>query len=262
MKSILVPTDFSDHAWSAVNYAAALAKNLKLEMHLVHAIHIPAADANSPIVLYEVLMDNAKSFADQKLANIAEKIHRNFGINVLTRSDFGMAADYIITESETLQVDMIVMGTSGASGFIDSLLGSVTSAVIKRGKKPVLAIPVEAGFEKVSVIALANDYKESMTFEMSFIYELAKQYNARLDIISVEPEGTTYSQEVILNEEKIRQVSIWSPSIYEGILAYLEREGVNLLVLKHHDRNFFQDLVHKSTTKEILRKSSIPLLIF
>ncbi len=262
MKSILVPIDFSENAMSAVNYAGALAKHLQLDLHLVHAIHNPVADINSSIILLEILMDNAKIIANQKLAATAETLKEQFGITPKIHMDFGLAADYIIKESENLDVDLIVMGTSGASGFVDSLFGSVTSSVIKRGKKPVMAIPDEAKYEKVKVITMANDHQESMAFEMSFIHNLAQKMESRLDIIFIKSENTTYQQEMILNDAKLRQVSIWAPSVYEGITTYLEREGVDLLVLKHHDRNFFEDLIHKSTTKEILRKSSIPLLIF
>ena len=262
MKSILVPIDFSENAMSAVNYAGALAKHLQLDLHLLHAIHNPVPDINSSVILMEVLMDNAKSFANQKLDATSESLQEEFGITPQIHMDFGLAADYIIQESESLDVDLIVMGTSGASGFIDSLLGSVTSSVIKRGKKPVMAIPDEAKYEKLKVIAMANDHQESMAFEMSFIHEFAQKMESRLDIIFIKSENTKYYQEMILNDIKLRQVSIWAPSIYEGITTYLERESADLLVLKQHDRNFFEDLIHKSTTKEILRKSSIPLLIF
>jgi nucleotide-binding universal stress UspA family protein len=262
MKSILVPTDFSPHSLSAVNYAAELAKATKLDIHLVHAIHVPIVDVNSPITLTEVLMDNARAMASKKLAQLAEELTEKFEVKVTTTSDFGLAADYIASIAAEQKIDLIVMGTSGASGFVDSILGSVTSAVIKHGTTPVMAIPALASYKEIKTTVLANDYKESIAQELAFVYKLVKKFGSRLDIISVEPSKQSYSQEIVVNEANIREIAIWDTSVYNGITTYLEQESADLLVLKHHERTFFQDLMHKSTTKEILRKSTIPLLIF
>ncbi|MBT8327272.1 MAG: universal stress protein, partial [Bacteroidia bacterium] len=71
-----------------------------------------------------------------------------------------------------------------------------------------------------------------------------------------------YEEEIICNEGGVRQVCVWSDQIQNGIEQFTERNNIELLAIKRHHRTFFEELFHKSTTKEVLNKTKIPVLIF
>lgn len=262
MKSILVPTDFSDAAANAVRYAAALCKDYDLELNLLHVMHVPAVDAHAPITLADTMMDTKRKTTADKLQKIATQLAEQYSIVVHTSADFGLGSDVIIAKSEELAVDTVVMGTSGESGFIRSLLGSVTEAVVGWSKIPVLAVPKEASYAGFKVAVLGNDHKEDVAEEMKNTYQLVEKYGARLDVVSVEPGREHYIQEIICEEGGIREVSVWAKTVEAGLQTYMDKEKASLLVLKHHSRNFIQELFQKSTTKELLKESTIPLYIY
>ncbi len=262
MKSILVPTDFSDTASNAVRYAAAFCKDYDLELNLLHVMHVPAVDANAPITLAETMMDNERKSTTEKLQKIAAQLVEQYGVAVNLHADFGLGSEVIIEKSEDLGVDIIVMGTSGESGFIRSLLGSVTESVVGWSKIPVFAVPKESSYTGFSVAVFGNDYKEDVSKEMKNTYEMVKKYGARLDVVSVEPGREHYIQEIICEEGGIREVSVWAKTVQAGLQTYMDKEKASLLVLKHHSRNFIQELFQTSTTKELLKECTIPLYIY
>ena len=262
MKSILIPTDFSDTATNAVFYGAELAHKFGLELVLMHCMHVPVTDVNGSISLLEILMQNEKEASDIKLNKLAQEIKEKFDVHIVILSEFGLAADMIISECETREIDLVVMGTSGASGFLSGLLGSVSSSVARNSEVPVLTVPLLAKFDGLRIMAFAEDHKESSRNELVFIYDFIKKLGSKLDKISVEPESDEYNTEIIFDEGGIREVSVWAETVEEGISTYITNENIDLLVLKHHKRNLFQDLFQKSTTKELLNKNTIPLLIF
>jgi nucleotide-binding universal stress UspA family protein len=123
-------------------------------------------------------------------------------------------------------------------------------------------VPKEASYAGFKVAVFGNDYKEDVSKEMKNTYTLVSKYNARLDVVSVEPGRENYTQEVICEEGGIREVSVWAETVAEGLQTYMNNEKASLLVLKHHSRNFIQELFQKSTTKELLKESTIPLYIY
>jgi nucleotide-binding universal stress UspA family protein len=154
------------------------------------------------------------------------------------------------------------MGTSGESGLLASLLGSVTAAVAKRSENPVIAVPKNASYVSFTNVVFGNDYKEPIAKELAVIHEFFNGSKTKLHIVSVQGGKDEYVQEVICDEGGVREVAVWSTNATEGLQQYLEKENADILAIKHHSRGFIEELFHKSTTKELLKDCSIPLFIF
>ena len=139
-KSILVPTDLSDGAEEALDYALELAAKVGATVHLLNVIGIPALGvpelgvALTSSVIDSMIRDNQvalEKLADRKRgpAVIGE---------VLLRT--GDARDMICQAAKELHADMIVMGTHGRRGISRALLGSVTESVVRQSPCPVLTV--------------------------------------------------------------------------------------------------------------------------
>jgi nucleotide-binding universal stress UspA family protein len=136
---ILVTHDFSERSESAVKTAGAWAGALGAEITLVHvvepvvfpefyAINLPTDDTASGL----------RERAAESLQRTAEELLS--GLPVRTKVLVGRAADCIVEEAETSEVDLVVMGTRGLSGLEQLVLGSVAEAVLRRCPVPLLTV--------------------------------------------------------------------------------------------------------------------------
>ncbi|MBQ4820947.1 universal stress protein [Aquimarina sp. MMG016] len=157
MKRILVPTDFSINAYNALYYATRLFKNEPCKFYILNTF-----DAETHILTSRI--DNHKDSSEyqKSLDNCKEKLTEVMHSIVRDTEDFDHSFETISSSKELLEslketiknkdINIIVMGTKGATGAKGFFIGSNTANVIQKIKKcPVLAVPdgfdVENSFE-------------------------------------------------------------------------------------------------------------------
>ena len=141
-KTILVPTDLSEGAEQALDYACELAMTLGATIHLVNVIGIPALGvpelglAMTSTVIDQIMIDNQTAL--EKLA-ASKRCSAQIGQVMLKTGD---AKDVINQTAKELGADLIVMSTHGRRGITRALLGSVTETVVRTAPCPVLTVRV------------------------------------------------------------------------------------------------------------------------
>lgn len=139
-KNILVPTDLSEGAEEALDYACELAAQFGATIHLLNVISIPALGvpelgvAMASSVIDSLIEDNKRALdalAQRKCAKAT------MGQQFLRTGD---ARDVILNTAKELGVDLIIMGTHGRRGVARALLGSVTETVVRSAPCPVLTV--------------------------------------------------------------------------------------------------------------------------
>jgi nucleotide-binding universal stress UspA family protein len=137
---ILVPTDLSDGAEEALDYACELANVLGATIHLLNVISIPALGVPElGIVMTGTLIDDLAKDNQAALDALAEKkrVKAKIGQHVLRTGD---ARELIVQTAKELGADLIVMSTHGRRGVSRALLGSVTESVVRMAPCPVLTV--------------------------------------------------------------------------------------------------------------------------
>ena len=162
MKTILFPTDFSDTAKNAFDYAIRIAEAIEGELLLLHTYRVPL-DYHIPSNLLESMAEDEHKTVSKILDALIEnyyKAHPEARTKVVMTplAIQGFTAEVIVKAAETHQADMIVMGTNGASGLEKIFLGSMTATVIEQTKCPVLAVPQKASFEGFKQLIYASDF--------------------------------------------------------------------------------------------------------
>ena len=139
-RTIVVATDFSEHADHALDYAVELATRLGASLHLIHSIHIPAMGVHEIGIAYNAMAIESMTRAAE--AQLDARIARYHGrIEIETaRCEVGDARDVIDRAAEQLGADLIVIGTHGRRGLKRMLLGSVAEAVVRTAPCPVLTV--------------------------------------------------------------------------------------------------------------------------
>lgn len=139
-KNILVPTDLSEAAEAALDYACELAAKLDATVHLVNVIGIPALGIPElGVALTATMIDNIVAENQQALDELAARKRGAARIGqVLLRT--GDARDVIHQTAREVGADLIVMGTHGRRGVTRALLGSVAESVVRTAGCPVLTV--------------------------------------------------------------------------------------------------------------------------
>ncbi len=137
-KHILVPTDFSEYADYALDYAIELAKTLQAHLTVLYVLHLSslALGEASPAVLDETLKA-MEANAQKRTQRAFDRVQEAglVGESVIIE---GTPFQTIIETAESRDVDMIVMGTHGRTGLTHALMGSVAEKVVRMAPCPVL----------------------------------------------------------------------------------------------------------------------------
>ncbi len=135
---ILVPVDFSDCSLEALEYAALLAQRSDAALSLLHVLE-PVSYGLDFTLSLESKRDEIRARVTQRLAGFVEALA---GAKIVADSHVrgGLPADSILDSARTLPADVIVMGTHGRRGLSHMLSGSVTEAVLRQSRCPVLTV--------------------------------------------------------------------------------------------------------------------------
>ncbi|HEY5949099.1 MAG TPA: universal stress protein [Kofleriaceae bacterium] len=139
-KHILVPTDLSEGAEEALDYACELARQFGATVHLIHVIGIPTLGVPElGVALTSTVIDSMVRENQAALEQLADRKRdqATFG-QILLRT--GDARDLINQTAKEVHADLIVMGTHGRRGISRALLGSVTETVVRTAPCPVLTV--------------------------------------------------------------------------------------------------------------------------
>jgi nucleotide-binding universal stress UspA family protein len=141
---ILVPTDFSDHARQALEYAKELARRLGATLHLIHVVEpiiYPAEWGYSQIGLTELEQELTR-LAEREIAQLVEAL-RAEGLTVRGEVLHGRASEQIVRYAQEHGIGLISIGTHGRSGLEHLLFGSTTERVLRKAPCPVLAVRLQ-----------------------------------------------------------------------------------------------------------------------
>ena len=158
INQILVPTDFSENAQHAVDYAIELAKHCSAKLHLLHTPVVPTyllmdlSYSPGPEAVTRILNDSQEAL-DAQAKQIAES-----GVEHFTAIREGTVHEVIRDYAKEHDVDLVVVGTHGRTGVSKLMYGSVTERVIKTVHTPIIIVP-PGGHEKLPTsIVVSYDF--------------------------------------------------------------------------------------------------------
>ena len=138
LSHILLPTDFSETASHALDYARELAARFGADVHVLHVVADPTPQdwAVGPAAgVVTDLLDMWRTDAERRLGEVALD-----GVETVRAIRVGHAFMEIIQYATDNAIDMIVMGTHGRGPVKHLLLGSVAERVVRKAPCPVLTV--------------------------------------------------------------------------------------------------------------------------
>lgn len=268
---ILIPTDFSKLSNVAVQYAIGMAKQLDAEIILLHVVYInspPQAFAEFKLSqIIDKMTDNAMEDFETLTKEIKKETGKKLKLSYEILKGFPVQ-DVIESFAQNNNIDLIIMGTKGASGLKKLLIGSNATAVISKSKFPVIVVPEHACFNNIHHIVYATDM-HSVGKELESLLRFAQLFNSSIHLLHiVSPDSKKKPDErklmeKLLNKYNYSKLSIhisFSDEIEEAIDEYITNVKADLLVMFTHKPTFFEKFFGMSVTREMAFHSWIPLL--
>jgi nucleotide-binding universal stress UspA family protein len=272
MKKILFPTDFSEVANNAFIHALEFAKLVNGELVLLHTFDLPIIDNQFIPDNYYTIFDSMQlaqfdMFKEEipKLREIAQKRK----LEHIKLSHKLMDGDLIYNIKNAVKdenIDFIVMGTSGATGWESFFIGSKTGAVVTTVDVPVLSVPIEAQFTKIETIGFTTRFRDKDKAALRQVIKIAKKTHAVVKCLYVKTSKSDVSEATIsqwkteFENEPIKFSIVTSDNVKETILDFVSHKNIDILAMITHKRNFFSELFNPSLTQKMTNISIVPVL--
>jgi nucleotide-binding universal stress UspA family protein len=273
MRTIVVPTDFSEAADSALDYSVNLARETGAKLTLLHAHHLPIFNnENNEQKSQDDPEPDFEEVNRQSLQSLAQEISaNNRDVDLESFFKIGAIADIILKTAEENDADLITIGLS-KSGLLDkSVLDGHATEAIKRAVTPVLIVPFKTKFKSPTKVLFATDYVELKSdYPIDTLIDFVNHFKAHVYIVNVMKENEKISSKKAASIDNIKKMmkrvdhSFHYPineNVIDGINKFASESGIEMIIMIPHKHNIFYRLFNLSNTKKMTSHSNVPLLI-
>lgn len=274
MKKILFPTDFSEAAENAFLYALRVADKSGAEIVTFHSYRQPDL-SRSPLpntvseVYDSINLEEFENYRDNvpRLNEIAEEQGLT-KVKVSHVLEDGDTIASILRFAKKENPDLIIMGTTGASGLKEVFIGSVAGEIMENAPCPVLAVPIEAKFDgRMNRIGFTTEFKSEEKAALEYLNNWSRPFFADIHCIHVDinnVESLSHRMDNLkadfLDKRNIQFEVLEGENLEHTIADYLFENKIDLLAMVIHKRTFFQELFSYSQTKKMAYHFSVPIL--
>ena len=277
MKTVLLPTDFSKNAWNAIFTALKLFYDLQCKFLLINTYEPELTNVLGDHgekrlgSIYQSMEEESKKKMDEMLEYLREH-HKNPRHEFKTLLRPGDLIGEVRERIKKKPVDLIVMGTQGATGADRVFLGSNTVRMLKTIKnRPVLVVPGTYDFQRLDQVIFPTDYTHYYEpYELQVLLDLLKVWKSTLHVayaareFKLKPgqESNKKLLETRLKGVKVRFEEIpLEDNLSEAISDFGEAIRADMIVLMRHKHSFLENLTREKVVKRIAFDSKLPLLI-
>lgn len=275
MKRILLPTDFSENALNAASYALQLFKEEECTFYLIHTYTPAAFNSGMMIDSYSALQfeELTRKNAIKALDRIEEDLVSRFGNpkhKIEKKATFNLLINEIKTYEEENEIDLIIMGTKGATGAKEVFIGTNTMYAIKNSKCPVIAVPSNFTFEEPKEILFTTDYKfDTNNRYLALLKDICSAHVSRLNVLNAYygvplDDKQKHTKDFIDNffKEEAHLFHVANGvHVLEAITEFQLKNKINFLVMIHNKHSFFENLLFKPVINEVVYHTNVPFLV-
>lgn len=281
MKTLLAIIDEPKESKEFLRYVAGMAINLTAQVKVIH-VHTPAnyptgmTDATGFTSLQikkglDDLVDDSKKILKTHIEEINEEISSHVFTDF--SSDIGFASVFASDLVENKKVDMVVMEGQHEDSFW--MQTSSNMDVIKQVKCPVWIIPKGAVYKPFTDIVYATDYKKEDISRLKKLINTFPHYTPNITALHI-TDSVAFEDEVKkagfveMLKKQTDYDSLWVKTIYQSnhddltqlLNDFAIKSKADLLVMLKENKTFFDRIFDTNHTKEILKKTQLPVLIY
>jgi nucleotide-binding universal stress UspA family protein len=273
MKKILIPTDFSNYADIATEVGAKIARKTDSEIILIHMLELPTHlnDAISgQTSIPEIMLFKQK--AEEKLKNTKNSPHLScIKVTEVIRLDgvYNGINNYIKQKND---IDLIIMGSHGATGLNEIFVGSNTEKVVRQSEIPVLVIKNEIENFTASTIIFASDFSDEIKKPFEKVLEFTKLFGSKLSLVMIctpnSFKSTSEANKIVskfVSEFDMPEYSFETyneSNIEKGIINYSNEKNGDIIAFCTHGRTALNHFFTGSISEDLVNHASKPVLTF
>ena len=275
---ILFPTDYSNAAENAFLYALKVAEHLGASISVMHAFEgalvmswteefFSSTERMDSVTIdefekYKIQVQLLKRLAKE---NNLDHIQVNYALREVPES----VVQSILDEAKEHEMDLVIIGTTGAKGLKELFFGSVASRVMQAAHCPVLIVPDTANYDGIEKIGLTLEYKPGEMELVKKALEFTRKLGAQLKCLHVDAFDP--------NKKKTRLAEFSAAFAYDtdisfhtrydldielGILEYMKSNQIDIIIMEMLEESHLKELFSYSIAKRVAYHSDIPLLAF
>lgn len=272
MKRILVPTDFSQHAEHALRVAAQIARKNDGEIYLLHMLELPHQGSDALTTGHDI--PEIMFFKNAAIRRLEDLMDADFleGLKVFEVIQFEMAFDGILKLSKKNDIDLIVMGSHGASGYKEMFIGSNAEKVVRNSEVPVLVIKEANENFEVKNFVFASDFNDEAKKTFKKALEVAKTFGATMHLLTINTPThfvTTSTAEAKMKDfandydYSKMEIHIYNEkNVEKGILKFAKKIDADLIGMSTHGRKGLAHFLNGSISEDLVNHSYRPVITF
>lgn len=267
MENILIPTDFSENAWNAIEYAVSFFKNSTCSFYI---LHVSTASFNENGASKE--SDTSYETKMQLTLNrIVKDLPKNDNHRFFSIIDSGYIVSSVRNQVEKKQIDFIVMGTRGTSELKKLPLGSNACNVITKVKCATIVVPENAKYSNLEEIAFPTDFLSLYsTKTLESFTNIVEEHKASVRVLHIKNEETVLNEDqqrnkVLLDDylgvNKHSFHFLANNHIENQVQDFVENRKINMITMLAKNLNYFEKILFHPTMPEINYYTDIPFLV-
>ena len=278
MKKILVPIDFSENSFSALEYAFQYASNRSADIDVLHFVSRQLETSEFQMNVGQLTTSKLEQARDEMKSYI-EKVRNNIKlrpraynpqIHLYAKVDYPVRG--ILEFVKNKVYNLIICGNRGENiGVVDKIFGSVSTKLSQKAPLPVLYIPNDCKYKKTKELGYASNLNHNDPFELWRSLELLAPDNPDIRYFHIrhnvnelnqkqkeEMEKYLYDQEL---NQKLFFYDVLSDELENTLHSLSKNFNLDIFILAKEKENILERLVSKSTTASMLKKMDIPVMI-
>jgi len=272
IKKILIPFDFSETAELSLEHAVHMARLHKAEILLLHVVESASFTSAIAHAFSKGYEKDVEGETTRKLEEVARKIHQETSVQVSIKTDVGRIYKKIVSVSRDNEVDIIVMGTHGTSGYERFSVGTNTAKVVSESSCPVLSVQTHAkkiGFKR---IVLPIDDSTTSRQKVNYALEIARHYGSHVYVLGLINFGNEEAQRKF--KIKVDQVEEWlhkhqvssethyvhGDNLAKLTMEYSEKVDADLVVIMTEQEFVLTGFFMGTWATQVVNHSKIPVM--
>ncbi|WP_046744469.1 universal stress protein [Kordia zhangzhouensis] len=257
MKNILLPTDFSENSWNAIEFAIRFLENTRCHFYI---LHVNTTDDCSTI----------KDKFQQLTARISQTFPKNILHKYITLTNNSSCIQAVRHEVEDKEIDMMIIGAKGISDSQAHIVGNFAENIITKVKCNVLIIPENVTYKTFNEVAFPTDFTLSTDIRtLSPITTLLHDITAlRVLYINKVSHQLNHQQQAnkalledFLDNYEYSFHFLTHHNTENAVEDFVQNKDIDLMIMAAKNLNYFKKILFHSNVANINYHTKIPFLI-
>ena len=270
-RRILCPTDFSKNAQNAIEYAVKLFKNETCVFYILNTYNA------EPYTMELAIARDLEEFREKSISGLRVILEwlshddnsRNHEFHVV--SECGNLLDIIKTMVDKQDIEMVVMGTQGATNSRIEIFGSQTVLAMEEIRNcPVLAIPSKTIYKEIKEIVFPTVYRTTFKRrEFQYLVDIAKMSNSSIVVLNVVNKNESLDEDQVTNKNLLKDYfedldysfhTLKNKDVQAAINSFIESRGSDMVSFINRRHSFFGMILSRPMVKNLNYHTGIPVL--